>query len=71
MKFTISIGAMAPPFSKQLKGMGFSKDLLKEWQKTNDSITFLSIKGMMSDSQRTSCEKRLINQIKRNLGRGE
>lgn len=67
MKLLLEFGAMAPDISQQLayQGLTAKARAIAHWQKDADAITRLSVRGMLSDSEKSKARRRLLKTILR------
>lgn len=65
----ITLGAMAPPLSEQLKGCGLSQNRLKFYDKLAHCLAMCSIHGLLTDSEKSKASNRLVKAIEREIGK--
>lgn len=66
MKVGLAFGAMVAPIANQLRDQGFmprENRLLDVWQRSADSITRLSIHGLLTQTEAHRARSRLLSQI--------
>lgn len=63
-RISIAFGALCKPIKSQLPdGYAIPAATCKHLQKDADAITRLSVRGLLTDSERLRARKRLMNQI--------
>lgn len=63
---SITLGAMEPPLTEQLKGLASNEDL-SHLQRDAQAITRCHIRGLISDRESDKARRRLIKRIERTL----
>lgn len=66
--FTLEIGALCDPISKQLAGL-LPENKLAQFDAMNDAITTCYVHGLMSDGESDRARKRLLKKIKDAAGK--
>lgn len=59
---SVIFGAMAPPLTKQLKGLVWHHKA-RSFQKMADAIVLLSVHGYLTEAERHRARKRLLHAI--------
>lgn len=64
--FSIHLGALAPKLTKQFAdaGVSINPTLVAHWQKDQDAIARLAVRGLLSDAESTKALKRLCKKIR-------
>lgn len=64
--FSIHLGALAPKLTKQFETAGVSMNpaLVAHWQKDQDAIARLSVRGLLSDAETIKARERLCKKIR-------
>lgn len=62
-----SFGAFDEPISKQYKEQGYVLKNAEKWDKALDSIIFLHIHNLLTDSRYDECLNRLIKETKKDI----
>lgn len=69
--FSIQFGALCPPLGEQLRDQGLTLDLdpvrRMYLQRDIEEVTRLSIRGVITESERDRARKRLMQTIKKHL----
>ena len=67
MQISLHFGAMAAPLSEQLQGCDIDTNDLNHFQKDADAIVRLAVRGLITDSTKTSAHRKLIKNIARSI----
>jgi hypothetical protein len=70
-EIAIHVGALAPPFSKQLAGLGLSEAEIEGFAKVNEAITRLYINGYAPPSNTHRMRERMLKQIQKAVDKVE
>jgi len=64
--FSIQLGALAPKLTEQFanSGVHINPKLLAHWQKDQDAIARLAIRGLLSDAETRKARERLCKKIR-------
>ena len=64
--FSIHLGALAPKLTKQFEDAGVSMNpvLVAHWQKDQDAIARLVVRGLLSEAEATKARERLCKKIR-------
>ena len=65
-KISVQLGAMCPKLTEQLKGHA-PAEKLEFLDRIADSITLLSLHGIIPESQVTPARKRLMKKVKKTI----
>jgi hypothetical protein len=63
MNKDLSFGALSPPLSEQLAGLGLKVLTIRHFQRDADAITRLLVRGLMSESHGHLARGRLARRI--------
>jgi hypothetical protein len=64
--FSIHLGALAPTLTQQFAdaGVRMNPTLLAHWQKDQDAIARLAVRGLLSDTEARKARERLCKKIR-------
>ncbi len=65
MKRELILGWMGNPFKIQLKGLRLKAEVIEHFQKDNDAISRLGIRGLITEHQRDAAYDKLAKNIKK------
>lgn len=63
----IRLGSMAPPLSRQLRKFNLDKKKVKQFQRDNDAISRLYVRGIISETTKIRAYNALVRSIKKEI----